>query len=91
MMLCKLVLFRINLEVHFNMIILKSEPLSFMLYLFLILFRRLWHRIVVLLEIGWRLIIIPYPSTFKPIEKVFLELVYLTPAPKTLAPGTPIP
>lgn len=29
MMLCKLILFRINLEVHFNMIILKSEPLSF--------------------------------------------------------------
>lgn len=36
MILCKLILFRINLEVHFNMIILKSEPLSFfMLYLFL--------------------------------------------------------
>ncbi len=33
MMLCKLILFRIDLEVHFNMIILKSEPLSFMLYL----------------------------------------------------------
>lgn len=29
MILCKLILFRINLEVHFNMIILKSEPLSF--------------------------------------------------------------
>ena len=29
MMLCKLILFRINLEVHFNMIILKSEPLFF--------------------------------------------------------------
>lgn len=27
MILCKLILFRINLEVHFNMIILKSEPL----------------------------------------------------------------
>lgn len=35
MILCKLILFRINLEVHFNMIILKSEPLAFMLYLFL--------------------------------------------------------
>lgn len=35
MMPCKLILFRINLEVHFNMIILKSEPLFFMLYLFL--------------------------------------------------------
>lgn len=60
MMLCKLILFRINLEVHFNMIILKSEPLSFMLYLFLNPFQAPWHRIVVLLEIGWRLIIIPY-------------------------------
>lgn len=39
MMLCKLILFRINLEVHFNMIILKSEPLSFVLYLFLNLFQ----------------------------------------------------
>lgn len=29
MILCKLILFRINLEVHFNMVILKSEPLSF--------------------------------------------------------------
>lgn len=37
MMLCKLILFRINLEVHFNMIILKSEPLFF--YLFLNLFQ----------------------------------------------------
>ena len=35
MILCKLILFRINLEVHFNIIILKSEPLSFLLYLFL--------------------------------------------------------
>ena len=38
MILCKLILFRINLEVHFNMVILKSEPLSFYalsLYLFL--------------------------------------------------------
>ena len=32
MMLCKLILFRINLEVHFNMIILKSEPLFFNLF-----------------------------------------------------------
>ena len=29
MILCKLILFRINLEVHFNIVILKSEPLSF--------------------------------------------------------------
>lgn len=35
MILCKLILFRINLEVHFNMIILKSEPLSFYAFLFL--------------------------------------------------------
>lgn len=35
MMLCKLILFRINLEVHFNMIILKSEPLSFYALFFL--------------------------------------------------------
>lgn len=41
MMLCKLILFRINLEVHFNMIILKSEPFFFMLYLFLNLFQAL--------------------------------------------------
>lgn len=32
MMLCKLILFRINLEVHFNMIILKSEPLFLNLF-----------------------------------------------------------
>lgn len=38
MMLCKLILFSINLEVHFNIVILKSEPLSFMLYLFFNLF-----------------------------------------------------
>lgn len=35
MMLCKLILFRINLEVHFNMIILKVNLFLFMLYLFL--------------------------------------------------------
>lgn len=35
MMLCKLILFRINLEVHFNMIILKSEPLSLCFIFFL--------------------------------------------------------
>ena len=38
MILCKLILFKINLEVHFSMIILKSEPLFFYplsLYLFL--------------------------------------------------------
>lgn len=29
MILCKLILFRINLEVHFNIVILNSEPLSF--------------------------------------------------------------
>lgn len=39
MILCKLILFSINLEVHFSMIILKSEPLFFMLYLFLNLFQ----------------------------------------------------
>lgn len=39
MMLCKLILFRINLEVHFNMIILKSEPLFLCFILFLNLFQ----------------------------------------------------
>lgn len=29
MILCKLILFRINLEVHFNIVILNSEPLFF--------------------------------------------------------------
>lgn len=29
MILCKLILFRINLEVHFNIVILKREPLSY--------------------------------------------------------------
>ena len=40
MILCKLILFRINLEVHFNMVILKSEPLFFILYLFICFFTK---------------------------------------------------